>query len=154
MNKLNWFPFYVHDWLTSRKILHMTAGEEGAYFRLLCYAWTDKDCSLPNDADELKIMAKWITSTDGKWERVQRCFTKHPDFPKRLCNERLLAEWKKGHHITEVRRQAAQSRWNKPQDKPQRSILGQSKPQDRTSKGLTPISSEVHSVADKWFPPQ
>ena len=46
------FQFYPNDWLSSQNITLMTPAEEGAYIRLLCYAWADPDCSIPND-DEI-----------------------------------------------------------------------------------------------------
>ena len=38
------FQFYPNDWLSSPTILLMTPAQEGAYIRLLCYCWSDKDC--------------------------------------------------------------------------------------------------------------
>lgn len=149
LKRFNWFSFYPNDWLTSPKIIQMTPLEECAYFRLLCYAWVDRFCSLPNDEPALQAMAKW-TPQGGDWRDVMRCFTTHPENKKRLCNPRLLEEWRKGHQLTEVKRAAARKRWEKTDPIPSKPLIIS---KDRTSKGLSPVSAEVAAVADKWFPP-
>lgn len=46
-------PFYVNDWLSSAAVNAMTLAEQGAYFRLLCLAWNESDCTLP------RMTASW-----------------------------------------------------------------------------------------------
>jgi len=96
------FQFYVRDWLSSGKVATMTLEQQGAYMRLLCFAWLDDDCSLPNDDAELASLSgmgeRWFTNGS---QVVRRCFTEMPNNPSRLVNERLVverekqAEWRK-----------------------------------------------------------
>ena len=87
-----WFPCYASDWLSSARIAAMTAAQEGAYHRLLCLAWNDKDCSLPSDREALASMSKL---TLEHLEPVLICFEPHPTLKKRLHNPRLTKEWEK-----------------------------------------------------------
>ena len=139
-----WFPLYIDDFLASKKVLHMTIGEQGAYLRLLMMAWSDVHCSLPSHMKTLQQMALWTAKTDGTWKKVRECFTKHPDQPARLYNARLYAEWVNVEDLRAQRREASQKRWQKP------SIAIPSKPVDRSSTGLESIAS----IADKHFPPK
>lgn len=86
------FPFYVKDWLSSPKINLMTPAQEGAYIRLLCYAWEDQDCSLPDDDTALAQLSRlgegWLK---GSANPLRQCFTVHPQLPGRLVNLRLLS---------------------------------------------------------------
>lgn len=90
------FQFYANDWLSSPKIMLMTPAQEGAYIRLLAIAWSDPDCSLPDNDDELAALSRlgegWFT---GGSSIVRRCFEPHPHKPGRLVNTRLLEERKK-----------------------------------------------------------
>ena len=52
------FQFYPADWLSSTAISLMTPAEEGAYLRLLCHAWMDPMCSLPDDDAQLAILSR------------------------------------------------------------------------------------------------
>ncbi len=84
------FQFYPGDWLASADIACMTISEEGAYHRLLCHAWKQDDCGLPDDDGELAVLSKmgavaWKKSAN----RIRRKFTAKDG---RLFNERLLAE--------------------------------------------------------------
>lgn len=87
------FPFYPNDWLSSTQIALMTPAEEGAYIRLLCIAWNEPDCGLPDDEEQLarlsRLGADW---NKVSYNRVIACFVKRGE---RLYNERLLIEWKK-----------------------------------------------------------
>lgn len=57
-------PVDVEGWLSSPRVQRMTAAERGMFFELLCRAWADQDCSLPEDEDELKFLAR---ATDDEW---------------------------------------------------------------------------------------
>lgn len=103
MAKLPWFPLYANDFLGSEKIAVMSTEEIGAYILLLCYAWNDKDCTIPNDPAMLARMTK---QTNGCSTTVQRCFNIHQTKPDRLYNERLLAEWQKTREQSEKCRRA------------------------------------------------
>lgn len=90
------FLFYANDWLSSPKIAVMTPAQEGAYFRLLCYAWADPDCSLPDDDTALAQLSRlgeaWF---NGGSAVVRACFVLHPKIPQRLVNLRLMKEFKR-----------------------------------------------------------
>ncbi len=94
------FQFYPGDWLSSPKVLLMTPAQEGAYIRLLCYAWSDEHCSIPDNDEELAVLSRlgegWLKggSTSGQ-ARIKSCFNRHPTIAGRLVNMRLLAEREK-----------------------------------------------------------
>jgi uncharacterized protein YdaU (DUF1376 family) len=90
------FSFYAGDWLGSIRIAAMTPDQEGAYIRLLAYAWGDPDCSLPDDDATLAAMSRlgerWF---NGCSAALRDCFEKHPTRPGRIYNKRLLKERQK-----------------------------------------------------------
>lgn len=87
------FQFYANEWLSSTKIALMTPAQEGAYIRLLCHAWNDPDCSIPDSDEELAALSRlgegWFK--DGS-TKIRKCFEPHPEIPGRLVNLRLLEE--------------------------------------------------------------
>lgn len=82
------FPFYVNNWLGSGRVAVMTPEQVGGYLFLLCHAWNEEDCGLPDDQD---ILAAW-SRLNGRWEacrdRILKCFYRQDG---RLYNERLMA---------------------------------------------------------------
>jgi hypothetical protein len=50
--------FDVEKWLSCAASALMSPVEEGAWFRLRCYAWLDPDCSLPNDDSQLATLSR------------------------------------------------------------------------------------------------
>ncbi len=93
MGKSPAFQLFCGDWLSSQKITLMSSSEEGAYVRLLCYAWMDPDCSLPDDDDVLAQLSRLGEQWSKGSSRILRaCFTAHPHKPGRLVNTRLLIE--------------------------------------------------------------
>jgi uncharacterized protein YdaU (DUF1376 family) len=83
------FPCYVNNILGSGRIATMTNAEFGAYWMLLCRAWNEEDCALPDDD---AVLAAW-SRCNGDWpvfrKRVlERCFTLTNG---RWVNARLLA---------------------------------------------------------------
>jgi uncharacterized protein YdaU (DUF1376 family) len=119
MNRAPAFQLYVGDWLSSTKITLMTPAEEGAYIRLLCHAWADPDCTIPDDGETLARLSRlgeqWH-SYGSAMNPVKACFVPHPKKPGRLINVRLYAEWKKLkaflHDKSRAGRKGAESRWN------------------------------------------
>ena len=93
MNRPPAFQLFVNDWLSSSKITMMTPAEEGAYVRLLCYAWADPDISLPDDDETLAKLSRlgkqWF---NGSSTVLRACFVPHPKKPGHLVNLRLLQE--------------------------------------------------------------
>ena len=82
-------PLYVNDWLSSMAVSMMTPAEEGAYFRLLCHAWNEPDCSLPDDDATLAKLSRlgdaWQQDSGA---RIRACFKPDPARPGRIFNER------------------------------------------------------------------
>ena len=111
--KFPWFPCYVSDWLGSSRIAAMTAAQEGAYHRLLCLAWSDRTCTLPNDPEALASMAKLPID---QLEAVLACFEPHPTLKRRLHNVRLTKEWETSLKIQQERSEhgkiGALKRWH------------------------------------------
>lgn len=72
-NKSPAFQFYPNDWLSAPEIVLMTPAEEGAYFRLLCYAWMND--GLPDDDEQLAALSRlgegW---SKGGSTKVRPCF--------------------------------------------------------------------------------
>jgi uncharacterized protein YdaU (DUF1376 family) len=70
---LDWFPFYVNDWLTSHSVRAMTFGERGAHLQLLIEAWADGG-TIPDDAELLArllgcdadALKAWLQGPVGK----------------------------------------------------------------------------------------
>ena len=109
-------PFYVNDWLSSPAVSAMTPAEEGAFIRLLCYAWNEPDCTLPDDDGRLATMSRLGDAwTAGSGAKLREKFTPCPDRPGRLFNPRLRVERSKQKARTEAatkqRRDAANKRW-------------------------------------------
>lgn len=112
------FQFYPSDWLSSGKVSLMKPEYEGAYIRLLAYAWLDPDCSIPDDDDQLASLSRlgegWFK---GGSQMVRACFIKSDTLAGRLVNIRLLherkkqAEWKEKSRIGGIN--SSQSRRNK-----------------------------------------
>ena len=96
MNGLPWWPAYADDWLSSKKIALMSPAEEGAYMRLLCYAWTDPDCGIDDDDDILAKLSRldkgWF---NGSSTTLRKCFVPHPVVSGKLINPRQYEEWQK-----------------------------------------------------------
>jgi uncharacterized protein YdaU (DUF1376 family) len=82
----------VADWLASTAIALMTPAEEGAYFRLLCHAWSDADCCLPDDD---AILAK-LSRLGPQWKRsgqiIKDQFKSDDRYPGKIFNSRQQRE--------------------------------------------------------------
>lgn len=101
------FQFYPNDWLSSPTILLMTPAQEGAYIRLLCYCWSDKDCSLPDDDRQLGVLSRLGEQAFNECSSVMReVFVEHPTIDGRLTNIRLLNERNRLDERREQQRQA------------------------------------------------
>ena len=129
----------------------MNTPMQGAYFRLLCFAWDDPDCSLPNDLQELRELAMWDNAW-GDFGKVRACFTTHPDYPKRLQNTRLTREWLKAKEKQGKAHESAVARWY-PKQTPPQSTTPVRKLADRELKGFSQLQDTLTTVADKHFPP-
>ena len=86
------FQFYPDSWLSSMTIALMTPAEEGAFIRLLCNAWLQPDCGLPDDDNALAELSRLRKA----WPRSAALIrSKFEAREGRLFNLRLLAEREK-----------------------------------------------------------
>lgn len=87
------FQFYPKDFLTSPRVMNMTATERGMYITLLCVCWLEG--GLPNDVKQLANLVRVPLKQFAKaWpHNLQGCFT--PVRNARLINQRLEAERQK-----------------------------------------------------------
>lgn len=104
------FQFYPSDFLSSPKVMDMTATERGIYITLLCVAWMQG--GLPNDPAKL---ARWSKVPLKQFARIwphnlESCFTLTAN--GRLINERLEAERKKQRAFREKQKAKADKRWD------------------------------------------
>jgi uncharacterized protein YdaU (DUF1376 family) len=105
MMSFPYFRFYTNDWLGSQAIATMTPAEEGAYIRLLAFAWNSQDCGLPDDDDKLaaisRLGADWHK---GSGQVVRRCFFQQNG---KLFNAKLLGEREHADTVSSKRSDAA-----------------------------------------------
>lgn len=84
------FQFYAKDWLSSPRVNAMSPAQEGAYIRLLALSWTNDDCALPDDDDDLARLSRlgddW---KNGLGEKIKKCFNVRVR-KGRIGNEKLL----------------------------------------------------------------
>lgn len=86
------FQFYPADYLASMRVQMLTLEEEGAYIRLLSYAWLHG--SLPAEPDQLaRIVGKGASTT--LVTTLVTMFQPCPNQPGRLVHDRLEAEREK-----------------------------------------------------------
>ena len=85
------FLFYATTWLQSAEVNSMSLEQQGAYVRLLCFAWLHG--SIPADREEIRGLIGMASASDEAFERVwssrlcQR-WVAMPGTPGRLINER------------------------------------------------------------------
>lgn len=111
LNRLPFLPLYVDDWFSSPTIQSFTLEQEGAYGRLLKWAWKLPNCSLPKDEVTLATYSRLGT----RWRKVGRpilaaCFVEQDG---RWVNLRLHIEWVKAHDAHGKRVAAAEERWRR-----------------------------------------
>lgn len=86
------FQFYPADWLAAACVSMATLEEEGAYIRLLCYAW--REGSIPADSKKCALLVgKGITEETVRV--VQGWFNQHPTDSTKLVHKRLEREREK-----------------------------------------------------------
>src|SRR5208282_6105998 len=90
--KQPYLPFYVSDYLSDAKVQRMSTLEEGAYLRLLFFAWCDERKSLLDDEEELACLAKLsVEEFREHRDRIMAPFHKNGD--ERWHQKRLEIEW-------------------------------------------------------------
>ena len=102
------FPFYVNNWLASSRIAAMTPAQEGAYIRLLAYAWNEATCSLPADDAALAMLSRLGADWPALGGPVRACFTERDG---RLYSERLCACRSEDEDYRSEQRAKARARW-------------------------------------------
>lgn len=108
------FQFYPKDYLADEAVSRMTLEQQGAYMRLLCYAWSmDKPGVLPNDDAVLAQLStlgpRWPECRDA----IARAF-KISDtewIQERMRRERR-AQIKRKSHRSEAGKRGANARWH------------------------------------------
>jgi uncharacterized protein YdaU (DUF1376 family) len=104
------FQFYPQDYLASPRVAEMTLEEEGAYIRLICYAWSSG--SIPADPERCaRLVGKGCSVAVAT--NVQRAFNESPTDPQRLVHERVEKERQK----QVIRRQQTSSAGKKSAEK-------------------------------------
>jgi len=108
-------PWYCRDWFASDAFAAMSLEAQGAYRNLLDRAWQRPGCTLPNDPERLRELAK---ASPEEWERVRDVVLKWlPESKQRRSSHRLLREWKEARARRTFSREraaeAAKARWEK-----------------------------------------
>lgn len=110
-----WFPFWVQDWLSSKRVRLLKPSYRAAYVQLLCYLWIDDDCSLQDDPQtffELSEIGKEFndsidsTSVQQVFSKIRPLFISHPKKEGFITNQKLFFEWQKAKKISRSRSHA------------------------------------------------
>lgn len=94
MGKAPAFQLYVDDWLGSTRIALMSPAAVGGYIFLLCHAWSDPDCGLPDNDVKLAILSRLGENWQDECDSIMCCFEPHPTVKGKIHNVRLTAVWK------------------------------------------------------------
>lgn len=120
--QLPFFKNYPADWLLSEKIAAMNLAEVGAYKLLIDHQWMGVECTLPDDVDRLKNLARWTDALYGDFARVLACFPKCRRPRERRGNPRLMEEYRQAMALQAVAvtngQKGAAKRWKKPAEVP------------------------------------
>lgn len=126
-SRLEYFPFFPKNWLSSPAITLMSPEEEGAYIRLLAHCWDSEDCAIPGDDKSLaklsRLGERWLSDGSAIAERnlVRECFIAHPTKPGWLTNKKLLETKEKILDSSNERvvagRKGAKTRWKTQKEK-------------------------------------
>lgn len=96
MSDLPYFQLYVGDY--DRKTAHLSAVEDGMYFRLLRLCWTSPGCKIP--ADEAWIMRKTRARTEDEQAAVRAVIEEFFRRGKgKIWNDRLFLEFAKANDV-------------------------------------------------------
>jgi uncharacterized protein YdaU (DUF1376 family) len=155
------WPFIATDWLSSTKVSLMSLAEQGAYLRLLCHAWSDPDCCLPDDDNALALLSHCGEAwSQGSGAKIRQCFIQDQERPGRIYNARQRATramQQTRMDTARIQRQnASHARWNK-QPKAQPGLQPQSdgnapalRPDNGSTCGEHPSSpASRHSLQDR-----
>ena len=110
------FMLYVNDFCSDGIVEAMTTEQVGAYFLLLCKAWSEEPCgSIPDDD---RVLARWSRLTPQRWSKckaaVMLAFKQMADgrwHQKRMKQEyRNMLAYRSGKSLAGKR--GAESRWH------------------------------------------
>ena len=106
------FLFYATTWLQSAETNSMTLEQQGAYLRLLCFAWLHGN--IPADREEIRALLGLALAPQEVFERVwsgrlPRCWVEMPGTPGRLINERQEHERQERRQKSEEMRERGQA---------------------------------------------
>lgn len=112
MANLPWFPFWVDDFLGSRRVKLMSLEAVGLYTLLLGEQW--KDGPIPDDVEQIATLCgRHSSAIADAWAEVRRCFT---ETPEGMVNERLEEERKRQENKRERKvragKKGAKVRWS------------------------------------------
>lgn len=114
--ELEWFPLYVKNLLTSRKVKKLSNEEFGIYMKLLCYQWIDGP--LPLEIEELASICD--TNADAMataWDRVGKCFIKTDDgYLNEFLEDVREEQEMKAKIKSRAGKAGAEARWGKRKD--------------------------------------
>lgn len=103
--ELQWFPFYVKDFLTDATVNLMDHAAVGVYVKLLCHQWLEG--SIPSDKYTMaRLLHIEQSAFDALWPQMEVCFVQHVEFKDRLINERMEAVRAEQQNKAERARQA------------------------------------------------
>lgn len=87
----------------------MTPSERGAYIHLLAICWCSSDCTIPDDDAKLRSLSGLRADDDITF--LHSVFHRHPEFPGKLINNRLMEEFEKAGQKCMKQRDNAKKRW-------------------------------------------
>jgi uncharacterized protein YdaU (DUF1376 family) len=92
VTELHWFPTYVDKWLSSPAIARMLPEQEGAYLRLLLFAWGNgtEPPTIPTDDESLAAMSR----LGKRWAKLGGLVREQfEEVNGRLVNAKQMAVW-------------------------------------------------------------
>lgn len=115
------FLAYATAWLQSESVNAMTLEQQGAYWRLLCFAWLHE--GVPSDESALQRMLGLSRSRfRAVWAGVSKCWQPSPSDSSRLVNERQERERaerkKRAEDMRDLSRRGVEARRNRAVDRP------------------------------------
>lgn len=147
--KLPWFPFYVRDFLDSRKVRRMKAEEVGIYFLFLCEQWTGGP--IPDDDETLAVLARSEASVAKGV--LKRCFKKTQEgwVNERLEEVRLESQAIHQQRIDAGRRGGLKTQQQRRESSSAKAPLNQAPLEPRSShvKDSTGTSTSTGTVQEK-----
>ncbi len=110
MKTTPFFKINATEYLSDSRIQSLSLEEQGAYFRLLCYAWNQEESgSLPDDDESLATLSRLGRE---KWEKSKAKILKNFEFVNgKWMDRRLLQESKAQKYFRENQRAKALKRW-------------------------------------------